>query len=365
MDETARRIGQAVAAFIEDEASAGFETLALGVFRYQYGRNAPYRRFCEMHGATPERVTSWREIPAVPAAAFKEVVLACAAAEAIYRTSGTTRGPEARGAHHVCDPALYRLSLTQGFRRFVLPDREKMRILALIPSPEEQPDSSLSAMADTVLRVFGDAESATFVAERRVLLGALFSTLRRAENDGIPVLLLGTTLALVSVLESATDAGEAFTLPRGSRLMDTGGAKGMAREFEDREILARYEKIFGIPAEACVNEYGMTELLSQLYNDDLVRLASRGWRDYAGADGVDRRLKRAPHWLRSRVVDPESLADAERGLICHYDLANCHSVVAVLTEDLGERRGEAIALVGRAQGAPSRGCSIAMDEWLR
>src|SRR5690606_3750167 len=75
---------------VDDDA---FNAIALRVFAYQYERNAPYAAFCARRGHTPETVTHWTGIPAVPTAAFKEVDLVAgdpAAAQAVFRTSGTT-----------------------------------------------------------------------------------------------------------------------------------------------------------------------------------------------------------------------------------------------------------------------------------
>ena len=46
-----------------------FEPLALRVFAYQYQNNAPYKRFCDGRGQTPDTVSRWQEIPPAPAAA--------------------------------------------------------------------------------------------------------------------------------------------------------------------------------------------------------------------------------------------------------------------------------------------------------
>ena len=48
-----------------------FEEAALEVYRYQFGSNLAYRNYSEALGRTPENVTAWREIPAVPADVFK------------------------------------------------------------------------------------------------------------------------------------------------------------------------------------------------------------------------------------------------------------------------------------------------------
>jgi hypothetical protein len=71
--------------------------------------------------------------------------------------------------------------------------------------------------------------------------------------------------------------------------------------------------------------------------------------------------------MRFQVLDPASLEPVphgQPGLLCHHDMANLHSVAAVLTEDVGVQVGDGLRLVGRFPGAEPRGCSLAMDELL-
>ena len=73
----------------------------------------------------------------------------------------------------------------------------------------------------------------------------------------------------------------------------------------------------------------------------------------------------APHWVRVRILDPFSLdevASGETGLVSVFDLANLGSAVHLLTEDLGVAESGGFRLVGRAQGAELRGCSLATEE---
>jgi hypothetical protein len=67
------------------------------------------------------------------------------------------------------------------------------------------------------------------------------------------------------------------------------------------------------------------------------------------------------------VLDPNTLLPlptGEPGLLCHYDLANAGSVMAVLTEDMGIAVDDGFRVLGRVQGAELRGCSLAMDYLL-
>ena len=81
---------------------ARFERLALALFALQFERCVPFRRFCEGRAHTPAGIRSWREIPRVPTAAFKEVALRSFPTERTvrtFRTSGTSTS--IRGALHL------------------------------------------------------------------------------------------------------------------------------------------------------------------------------------------------------------------------------------------------------------------------
>jgi len=107
-----------------------------------------------------------------------------------------------------------------------------------------------------------------------------------------------------------------------------------------------------------VNEYGMTEMGSQFYDNTLKN-------HHLGI--IEPRYKVIPPWVRTVVVDPETFQEAPvgtLGLLRHYDLANWGSVMAIQTEDVGCLIGEGFEIVGRAKGAEARGCSLAMEELL-
>ena len=351
-----------------------FGELALRTFRLQLRHNEPYRRYCEARGVSAGSVDDWREVPPVPTAAFREVGLAAgdpAAAELEFRTSGTTRGREARGRHPILLPGVYRASLEAAFRRFVLDDAgfppparppestpeaalgrtgdvPRIPMLSLIPSWPESDASSLSWMVDAVRDRFGAAGSLHAADAGGVRWEEAAAWAGEAAGGGSPVCVLATTLALDDWTRRLEDEGRRMELPTGSRIMDTGGAKG--REGLRRgDVLARVEATVGVPPGAVVNEFGMTELLSQRYGSP--------------RDG----RMHGPPWLRTRALHPatlEPLEEGEEGVLCHLDLANVASVCAVLTEDLGSVRDGAVAWRGRTPGAVPRGCSLATAELL-
>ena len=333
-----------------------FEARALEAFRLQFEANRPYHRYCRAVGRTPDDVGTWREIPPAPTAAFRAVELIVgdpADAELRFRTSGTTAGAAARGTHLVRRPETYRASLIGPFRHAVLEGRRRARLLVVHPPFEPAGDSSLAWMFDAVLEDLGAPGSLRLPpSDAGADAGGRFADLESLEaacGADEPLVILGTTLALADWLDRLSVAGLRVELPHGSRVMDTGGAKGregLERDSAMGELLDR----LGLPERAAVNEFGMTELLSQRYGSGLGRLALRG-----------------PPWLRTRVLDPISLEEkpaGEEGILCHYDLANVGSVVAVLTEDRGRAVGDAVEWLGRTPGATPRGCSLATAELL-
>lgn len=339
-----------------------FPELALKVFAYQYAENEAYRRYCDRRDRTPATVSSWADIPAVPTAAFREAPLVCGSAEgaeAVFRTSGTTRGRERRGTHYVRDLSLYRASALRNFEAHVMPEGLRLTMLILAPSARLAPDSSLSWMLDRVMQELGGPESGHYVDQEGLRASELVERLDSADAEGEPVCLLGTALALVHLLDGLSERDRGLKLPLGSRLMETGGFKGQDREVPRDEFYADLEGALGLSGCYIVSEYGMTEMCSQFYDNVL--------RDRVRARSPGLRYKVVPPWVRTQVVDPETLEPlpaGQVGVLRHWDLANLDSVIAIQTDDLGVAAAEGFDVLGRATGAEARGCSIAMDEWL-
>jgi hypothetical protein len=164
-------------------------------------------------------------------------------------------------------------------------------------------------------------------------------------------LLLATSFALVHLLDALS--GASFRLPRGSAVMHTGGFKGRSREVDRDGLRRELADAFALDEKAIVGEYGMTELSSQFYEGT--------------PHGGEPNVYVEPPWARVVPVDPETLEPVgagEVGLARICDLMNVDSAVVVLAADQVRRRGAGFELLGRAKGAPPRGCSIALDELL-
>lgn len=345
-----------------------FGALALKIFEHQFANNVFYRKFCQAEGGTPGRLAGWKDIPAMPAAGFKELVLTAfpqKKAVKIFRTSGTTsarfpraaaglEAPAAKssadtscGAHFFDTLALYEAALAPAFESHLLPDGAECAFFFIMASPEEAPHSSLSHMMGVVNRLFSRPRGKFYVKRDALLFDALVADLRAVRKRA---LLLSTAFSLKTFLDALAARKIRLKLLPGSRLMETGGFKGRVKEVSKAALYEACGDRLGIPRTHCVSEYGMTELSSQFYDAE------------AGRGG--KRFFRGPAWTRTVVVDPRTGGEARKGkpgLLRHYDLANRGSVIAVETEDLGRVSGEGFELLGRAPHAASRGCSLAYE----
>lgn len=331
------------------------DEIALRSFELQYHGIEAYRRYCERRGVAPDRISDWTEIPAVPVPAFRHVPLIVGgeeAAQLIFQTSGTTGGPASRGRHYIRDPKLYRASMEAAFRRLCLGAGASWRFASLVPPFRDGEDSSLAWMIDGLMDRFGADGSHHLASGAGIDWASAADFADSAAAGGSPVCILATTLGLEAWIRRLQEEGRRHRLPAGSIVMDTGGTKG--RDHLGRsDVCAGLVERLGVAPDRIVNEFGMTELLSQLYS-------------VSGSNTSNPWLE-GPPWLRVRALDPNDLSelsDGESGLLCYLDLANLGSVCAVLTEDIGRVRGRSVQWLRRYPGARPRGCSLATAELL-
>jgi hypothetical protein len=361
MDKTALELQQRVLAMMarrvaQPTSDEEFDRLAREIYAFQFERCVPYRAYCQQLKLTPQTVTHWDQIPAVPTSAFKDFALTCFPVEeavAEFHTSGTTR--EKAGKHYLHTLELYHAAVLPNFLAHLLSDGVRLPMMVLMPSPQEAPHSSLSHMMGVVLQEFGADDSGYYVEGGQLLVDKLVGGLREAQRAHRPAFLLGTAFAFVHLFDHLAKQKLKLEMPEGSRAMETGGFKGRSREMPKAELYGLFERWLGIPAGRVVNEYGMTELGTQFYDESL-------------QIGRQTDQKTPPPWARVLVIDPATgreAADNERGLIRVIDLANLWSMVSVQTEDLGISRASSsrsglreFEVLGRAAGAEVRGCSL-------
>ena len=344
-----------------------FDALALELFALQFKHNAAYRKICEVRKLTPETVKDWTQIPAVPTAAFKELELTSLAPEertVIFHSSGTTEQKPSRHFHCAESLAVYEASLWAWFEQNLFSNSklktQNSKFICLTPSPEQVPHSSLVHMFDTVRQKL-DALESTFVGQLatdgswNLDFAATLAAL--ADNSKLKTqnskLILGTAFSFVHLLDYLAENKLRFQLPENSRVMETGGYKNRSRSMPRAELHTLIENFLGVPRENIICEYGMSELSSQAYDSEIQNSKLK-------TQNLARPF-RFPPWARAQIISPETgreVGEAETGLIRIFDLANVFSVAAIQTEDLGVLRGDGFELIGRAQLAEPRGCSL-------
>ncbi len=307
-----------VARFAAGARDASFEELAWGLHRWQRGRDPVLAAFA----ADAPLDGDWRRIPAVPVDLFRDPGIGRPGG-VTFRTSGTTGG---RGAHHLADTRLYDATSPR-WADACVPGRPR-RTVALLASPAEAPDSSLSHM----VALLGEPV-AWHVRGGRLDVPSL------AALPPEPLFVPATAFALAEWLEAGPP-----TLPAGSIVMITGGYKGRIRRIEAADLVRETRRALR-PARV-VLEYGMTELSSQLW----------------GAPGAP---FLPPPWLRAVAVDPagDPVPAGVAGQLRFVDLCNVDAAVAIETMDHGAVGVDgAVTLHGRLAGAPLRGCSLPLEE---
>lgn len=336
-------------------SDAEFNAMALEVFAYQVENNQPYRRFCQQREQTARTVKSWRDIPAVPINAFKDLTLSCCKtenADRIFMTSGTTTAG-VRGKIHHPTLAVYDASMIANFKKRFMQGHERIRMGILFPTEEAMPNSSLAHYLGLAVKECGTEDSHYLVHKDGLDTMRVVLELAHAEQTGEPYALLGASYSFVHLMDALKENDEIGFLPAGSRIMDTGGFKGQSRALALDDFYKRLSSTFGVPRSQCINMYGMTELSTQFYDS---------------GNEVCPSVKSGPHWIRTRVVNPltnEELTRGEKGVLVHCDLAHFNGVSTILTEDAGIETEDGFLLLGRADGAGAQGCSMAVEEFLK
>lgn len=304
-------------------AGGDFNETALSLWQYQITQSATYGRFCGNI-----RPQSWKEIPAIPVALFRDVQFTTFppfSSSVIFRTSGTTGK---RGTHILQNTDIYDL----GAKKHMLDVIGGVPEIGLsLVSPA--PDSSLGHMC----RRFAPHMRQGFDLDLGVRKDTSWSYLESAHE---PIFVPGTAFAFDALLHNRI---EPCPLPEGSVVMVTGGYKGRRSRLRSEDLAEALKRVF--TGAHIVGEYGMTELSSQLWSPNL-----------------DERFL-PPAWMRVIAVNPESGRPTEGvGQLRFVDLANHQSVLAIETRDQGIVHSDgSVTLLGRLPNAPARGCSLTVE----
>ena len=310
---------------------AGFEALAIKLFKFQAENNPVYQKYLSCLNVNPEQISRVEEIPFLPIDFFKSQTIKTGTWQesAIFESSGST-GPNT-SRHYIHDLDFYLEVAEQIFQKFY-GQFENYHIFALLPSYLERENSSLIYMVKRFIEKSGSPLSGFYLYDHEKLVDQLKKT-----SDNRSVILFGATFALLDLAEKyALDLPDLI-------IMETGGMKGRRKEIVREEVHQKLKTAFG--TAAIHSEYGMTELLSQAY---------------ARREGQFE----TPPWMKiliREINDPFRIDNSLRqGGINIIDLANVHSCAFIETRDLGfvnETEGY-FCVTGRMDNSDIRGCSL-------
>ncbi|MCU0416800.1 MAG: hypothetical protein MUE33_06400 [Cytophagaceae bacterium] len=308
------------------------EDFWLEVFRYQYQSTPVYQTYCQYLKRRPHNVTSILQIPYLPISLFKtqKVLVEGLIETKSFYSSGTTGS--SRSTHYVVDTEWYTNRSLQLFQAAYGSIQEYV-ILAVLPSYQENPSSSLLFMLDGFIRSTKHPLSGYYPLDKE----ALSRVLPQLPSDK-KVLLWGVTYACLDLAESGWKWDSAVNVT----VLETGGMKGRRQEWTRTHVHHVLKEAWGIPSVH--SEYGMTEMLSQLYStgDGLLDVPK----------GVEVSIR--------ELQDPLNIYEEEgkSGGINIMDAANIDSCVFIEVQDIGKKIGDKVEILGRTDTSDIRGCNL-------
>ena len=318
---------------LETLALDQFDDFALELAHFQAQHNPVYAAYLAARKISPSSIKEVGDIPFLPIRFFKDADVFCgpfSQVDQVYSSSGTTGVITSK--HHLWSEAFY-LDHAQRLFEAQYGSLTDYHVLALLPAYLERPGSSLVAMASHFMDESQSSHSGFYLYNQEELL----TKLTLLQKEGRKVLLLGVTFALLDLAESKKH------LQRGKNLlvMETGGMKGRRREMIREEVHACLQDYFQV--EHIHSEYGMTELLSQVY--------SKGQGKFTVPPSMRVVLR--------DINDPFSPSSRAQGGINVIDLANFHSCAFVETQDIGKLDEEGfLEVLGRFDQSELRGCNL-------
>ena len=290
-------------------------------FEYQYSQCTIYQSFCNHLNKTPKNVKRLTDIPFLPIEFFKNHAIKSGNwnASKIFKSSGTTS--TGRSQHFIRDVNHYHQSAKYHFEQSFGPLND-YQIIAILPSYQEQGDSSLISMVDYFMQ-FAQPESGYFLEKK------IGNTL----NTDHKKLIIGVSYALLDLAELAPPT-------KNTIIMETGGMKGRKKEMTREELHSHLKNGFSV--DHIWSEYGMTELQSQGYAKD-------GYFHF-------------PSWAKCMIRDINDpfnyLPEGKTGGVNVIDLANIDTCCFIETKDLGQVNSELFEVLGRFDNSDIRGCNL-------
>lgn len=321
----------------------------LEMAKIQAELNSYYAKFLELKGEDASQWESVDDIVPVPIEIYKESKFLVKSGwfepVKVWESSGTS-GNSSRTPLESTE--VYDRTIHKQFYK-VYEHILKLATVAFIPTSKEWPHSSLAYMFDTGVRdrlgpewsfrLVKAPEGRVKVAEN---LDNLILEITRKALNGNRFLLYGISYLFIIVMEEIRKLGFKPFIGENPIVTDTGGYKGVTRNYSREEFVKLFNETFSYKGEVeFITEYGMSELNSPFWG--------------TGTDSVFR----IPDWVQVRI-------DEETNQLTIFDPGLYSTCVALKTQDRAELVDKNhIRLLGRLPGASMKGCSISAERARR
>jgi len=313
----------------EIKTEKDFNNLALTLFKYQYIHNPIYKQYISLNGIQVDSIKKYNQIPCLPIELFrnKKIITKKRNSETVFISSGTTS--EKKSKHYIGDLNIYEKSILNGFNLF-FGDPTDYVFFCLIPDFNENPNSSLAFMCSQLINVSKNGKSGFYLQKRRKLI----QNIKQCQQEKKKFILFGLSFEILDFAEKSN------LMLDGGIVIQTGGNKRNQRQLIQEELNEKLKSIFCI--DNICSEYGMAELLSQSYYQK-DRFQSPPWKKIL---------------IRDKTNPMRIIGENKRGCINVIDLANIYSCGFIATNDLGQINSDGFNIIGRAQNATQKGCSL-------
>ncbi|KXB06312.1 hypothetical protein AKJ52_02325 [candidate division MSBL1 archaeon SCGC-AAA382C18] len=229
----------------------------------------------------------------------------------------------------------------------------------LTPSPENTEVGMVQGM-DSALRNmnYSGEEIEYMVQEDELKIQGTLNRVEEKSENGEAVHIYGPPFAFMDIIEYIENNGVSTKVTDDSRLLTTGGWKGVEGKVPREEFIERLCNAFSSEPEQYRDTYGLTDVM-------------------AGMVECEEHNKHVPPWIHASAKNPDDLNRAvEEGkeglmsfkssIIGSYPAFTLPGDMTVVYEDECDcgRNGQIVEHRGRASAQGQRGCAIKLDEFM-
>jgi long-chain-fatty-acid---luciferin-component ligase len=331
-------------------------------FEFHYKNCPEYNTYCKLHDTTPNDINNYNDlvkIQPVPSDAFRDsekLILSVPEKDIvdILTTSSTTSKKPVRYAFDKL--TFNRINKANGKLWRLGCDVEIGSLCLMGPRPAES-DTGLVRGGYLGWKNAGFRDEDIFFAvrDKKVDSVGIINDLAKAKK---PRNLYGPPFIFLAFINYLEEKGETINLDKVSKVVTTGGWKGVSGEVSREELNNKISKYLNIPIENIRDGYGTTDIFTILPE-------------------CEYHHKHVPPCFNISVRDPQDTSlevnEGEIGLIVLMSYLIQSYPAFTMPADMGTvierececgRNGQIVELKGRAKGSGARGCAIRMEEFM-